>query len=119
MSVEPGTRTQRGGSTREPAFEPTDAAAGKLGLTAAALVGTVLLLCALVAGLFLLFDRESPPPGAAPAGRPPEPRLQVKEPDQRRRLEAAAAANLAPGAGRIGIDEAMRRTAAAGWGDAR
>lgn len=113
MSIGPEIRTQRGTDATPLTVEASDAPAGKLGLAIGALIGALLLLCAAVGGLMLWFDRGAPPIGALSTLRPPEPRLQAREPDQRHAIEAAAQAHLA------GLDEAMRRTVAAGWEDGR
>jgi len=103
-------RSQRGdrapGDQRQ--HEASDLDARGAGLTMGALAAMVVIVCVLVAGLFLWFGTIRQPP----ALRPPHsaaPPLQTDEPLDRRAIEARARARLA------GIDEAMRQTAVAGW----
>lgn len=97
--------------------ETSDIAASRVGFVLLALLCGLLLVSAAVAALLSSFAHHAVPRalGLDPGLTPPEPRLQVDERMQRREVEARASTNLAPSAGRIGIDEAMRRTAHDGW----
>lgn len=107
------TRMQSVRTTSTPLVEPTDAPAGRIAMMLAGLIATLLLVCAAVAGLLLLFDRHALADAHPPivALTPPEPRLQIDEAAQRRAIEARAEAN------RVAIARAIQHVAETGWPD--
>jgi hypothetical protein len=107
--------TQRGGSDpARGAYERADVAPKAAWWTLAAVIGTVALVCLGVAGLFAVFGnlRQGTP---APPRATGAPMLQTREGADRAAIEARARARLGGREGGMPIDEAMRRTAAAGW----
>jgi hypothetical protein len=107
------TITQRGAADRERgAYEPADVNPKAAWLTLGAVIGTVALTCAGVAGLFALFGqlREPTPLSPMPRGAP---MLQTDE----RADRAVIGARTRPKP--LRIDQAMRQTASAGWDSTR
>jgi hypothetical protein len=94
--------------------ERSDIPAGAAGWTLAGVVGLVVLACAVSAGFLALSGgmREARP--TPPASRA-APMLQINERNHRAAIEARAMARLEGKNGGAPIDEAMRRTATAGW----
>jgi hypothetical protein len=109
-------QTQRGApDPGRGAYERTDVDPTAARLTLSAMIGTVALVCAGVAGLFALFGGLREPARPAPPQAQPAPLLQTDERADRAEIEARAIARLHASGGGVAIDEAMRRTAAAGW----
>jgi hypothetical protein len=107
--------TQRG--TSDPArgaYERADVDPKAAWLTLGVVIGTVALVCLGVAGLFGLFGSLRQTHPTAPAAIA-APMLQTREDADRKRIEARALARLRGKDGGVPIDEAMRRTVAAGW----
>lgn len=98
-------------TTSAPLVEPADAPTMRVALLLAGLIAILLIVCAAVAGLLVIFDRHTPANARPPVMTltPPEPRLQVDEPAQRRVLEARAEAR------RDAIGRSMRHVAETGW----
>lgn len=112
-------RTQRGDSADNPqldsrAYEESDVNPVAAGLTLGTVVALIIIGCAAVAAMLLWFGamRDSAPERIAISGAPA---LQIDERADRAEIEGRGRARLQGKTGGSPVEEAMRRTMAAGW----